>query len=142
MDQKRKNYSITCFKKSEAIYKTFYHIAFLEICKLFQLMPKGLVARKTFCVGGTSKEFQNKWDCRLKEREMKCQDLLSEEYCRKSFSLITYIKNPPDFWDGSFCKNRLNVLYCFCRYLRHRCLTEFLIDLRVGAYDGTQMECF
>ena len=88
MDQKRKNYSITCFKKSEAIYKTFYHIVFLEICKSFQLMPKGLVARKKFCVGGTSKEFQKKWDCNLKETEMKCRDLLLEEYCSKLFSLM------------------------------------------------------
>ena len=49
---------------------------FLEICKSFQLMPKRLVAKKIFCVGGTSKEFQKKWDCNLKETEMKCRDLL------------------------------------------------------------------
>ena len=88
MDQKGKNYSITCFKKSEAIYKTFYHIVFLEICKSFQLMPKGLVVRKNFCVGGTSKEFQQKWGCNLKETEMKCQYLLLGEYCSKLFSLM------------------------------------------------------
>ena len=51
-------------------------------------MPKGLVARKKSCVGGTSKEFQKKWDCNLKETEMKCQDLLLEEYCSKLFSLM------------------------------------------------------
>ena len=88
MDQKRKNYSITCFKKSETIYKTFYHIVFLEICKSFQLMAKGLVARKNFFVDVTSKEFQKKWDCNFKETEMKCRDLLLEEYCSKLFSLM------------------------------------------------------
>ena len=88
MDQKRKNYSITCFKKSEGVNKTFYLIVFLEMCKSFQLMPKGLVARKIFCVGGNSKKFQKKWDCNLKETEIKCRDLLLEEYCSKLLSLM------------------------------------------------------
>ena len=43
-------------------------------------MPKGLVARKKFCVGENSKEFQKKWNCNLKETEMKCRDLFLEEY--------------------------------------------------------------
>ena len=43
--------------------------------------------RKRFCLGGTSKDFQNKWDCNLKQIEMKCHDLLSE-YCSKLFSLM------------------------------------------------------
>ena len=51
-------------------------------------MPKGLVARKIFCVGGTSNEFQKKWDCNLKETEMKRRGLLLEEYCSKLFSLM------------------------------------------------------
>ena len=60
MEQKFKSYTKTCFKKSENIDETFYHIVFLEICKSFHLMPKGLVARKRFCVDGTSKDFQKK----------------------------------------------------------------------------------
>ena len=87
-NQKRKSYSQTCFMKSEVTYRTFYHIAFLEIWKSFQLMPKGLVARKRFCVGGTSKEFQKKWDCNSKQTEMKCRDFLLKEYCNKLFSLM------------------------------------------------------
>ena len=51
-------------------------------------MPKGLVARKRFWVGGTSKEFEKKWDYNLKETEMKCQDLLLAEYYNKLFSLM------------------------------------------------------
>ena len=56
-------------------------------------MPKGLVARKKFCAGGTSKEFQKEWDCNLKETEIKCRDLLLEEYCSKLFSLMD------SFWE-------------------------------------------
>ena len=88
MDQKCESYIKTSFKKLEVIYKTFYHIVFSEICKSFQLMAKSLVARKRFCVGGTSKEFQKKWGCNLKETEMKCSDLLLEEYCKKLFLLM------------------------------------------------------
>ena len=51
-------------------------------------MPKGLVARKRFCVGGTSKEFQKKWDYNLKQTEIKYRDLLLEEYCDKLFLLM------------------------------------------------------
>ena len=51
-------------------------------------MPKGLVVRKRFCVGGTSKDFQKKWDYNLKETERKCRDLLLEEYCDKLFTLM------------------------------------------------------
>ena len=51
-------------------------------------MPKGLTARKKICVGGTSKEFQKKQDCNLKETEMKCRDLLLEKQCSKLFSLM------------------------------------------------------
>ena len=64
---------------------------FLEICKSLpkvKLMPKTLVARKRFCVGGASKEFQKKWDCNLKEIEMKFLQLLLEEYGNKLFSLM------------------------------------------------------
>ena len=39
-------------------------------------------------MGGTSKEFRKKWDCNLKETEIKCRDLLLEEYCSKLFSLM------------------------------------------------------
>ena len=88
MEQKCKCYNKTCFKKSEKIYKTFYHIVFLEICKSFHLMPKGLVARKRFCVGGTSKDFQKKWDYNLKETKRKYRDLLLEEYCDRLFTLM------------------------------------------------------
>ena len=74
MEQNCKSYTKTCFKKSENIYKIFYHIGFLEICKSIHLMPKDLVARKRFCVGGTLKDFQKRWDYNLEETERKCRD--------------------------------------------------------------------
>ena len=51
-------------------------------------MSKGLVARKKICVGETSEEFQKKWDCSLKEKEMKCWDLFLEDYCSILFLLM------------------------------------------------------
>ena len=68
--------------------KPFITSFLLEICKSFHRMPKDLVGRKRFCVGRTSNEFQKKWDRNLKEMEMKCWDLLLEEYCNKLFSLM------------------------------------------------------
>ena len=64
-----------CYKKSEQINKSFYHIVFLEICKSFQLMPKGFKAKKKCCVGGTSKDFEEKWDENLQDIESKYRDL-------------------------------------------------------------------
>ena len=98
MEQKCKSYTKTCFKKSEIICKTFYHVVFLEICKSFHLMPKGLVAKKRFCVGGTSKDFQKKWYYNLKETERTWQDLLLEECCDKLFALMD------SFWVEISCK--------------------------------------
>ena len=53
-------------------------IVFLEICKSFQLMPKGLEEKEKYCVGGTSKDFERKWDRNLRDMESKCQNLLLE----------------------------------------------------------------
>ena len=60
----------------------------ITICQSFHLIPKGLVARKRFCVGRTSKDIQKKCNCNLKETERKCRDILLEECCDKLFSLI------------------------------------------------------
>ena len=46
MDKESNDYVKVCFKKAELIYKRFYHIVFLEICKYFNLMRKGLKANK------------------------------------------------------------------------------------------------
>ena len=51
-------------------------------------MPKGLEAKKKYCVGGTSEDFEKKWDGNLWDMELKCQDLLLEEHCKKLFYLM------------------------------------------------------
>ena len=62
------------------------HIVFLEICISFHLLPKGLEAKKNYCVGGvTSKDFKKKWDGNLRDMESKCPDLLLEKHCKKLF---------------------------------------------------------
>ena len=81
MDRECKHYVKVCFKKAELIYKRFYHVVFLEIYKSFNLMPKGLEAKKRFCVGQTSENFKKKWDTNMREMETKCRDLLVEKHC-------------------------------------------------------------
>ena len=76
VERECKYYVKICFKKAELIHKRFYHIVFLEICKLLNLMPKGLAAKKWYCVGGTSENFEKKWDANLQEMKIKCQDLV------------------------------------------------------------------
>ena len=64
-------------------------MVFLEICKSFQLMSKGLEAKKKYCVEGViSKHFKKKWDGNLRDMESKCRDLLLEEHCTKLFYLM------------------------------------------------------
>lgn len=55
MDKECKSYIKVLYKKSEQIYKNYYHIGFLE---MFQLILKGLKAKKKYYVEGTSKNFE------------------------------------------------------------------------------------
>ena len=93
MDEECNHYVKVCFKKGELIYGRVYHIVFLEICKSFNLRPKGLEAKKRFCVRGRSENFKKKWNTNLREMERKCQDLLLEEHCQKLFCLMD------SFWE-------------------------------------------
>ena len=90
MDRECKHYVKRCFKKAKLIYKRFYHIVFLEIYKSFNLMPRGLEAKKRHCVSGTSENFEKKWDANLRKMEIKCRNLLLEEHCEKLFCLILF----------------------------------------------------
>ena len=42
MDEMCMNCKKTCFKDSDRIFKPFFHIVFLELCKSFELLLKGL----------------------------------------------------------------------------------------------------
>ena len=92
-DEDCRKYSKNLFKKSESIYKSFYHIVFLEICQSFGLLPKGLVSKKSFCTGHPSKEFTEEWRSSAKDMDNKCRDLLLQEHCKKLFLLMD------SFWD-------------------------------------------
>ena len=77
-----RKYIKNLFKKSESMYKSFYHIVFLETCQSFGLLPKGLVSKKSFCIGHPFKDMDNK-----------CRHLLLQEHCKKLFLLMD------SFWD-------------------------------------------
>ena len=66
---------------------------FLEICQSFGLLPKGLVSKKSFCIGHPSKEFTEEWLSSVKDMDSKCRDLLLQEHCKKLFLLMH------SFWD-------------------------------------------
>ena len=79
--------------QSESIYKLFYHIVFLEIWKLFELLPKGLVLKKSFSIGNPSEQFTEKCRSSVKDMDIECRDLLLQEHCKKIFLLMD------SFWD-------------------------------------------
>ena len=66
---------------------------FLEIYQSFGLLPKGLVSKKSFCIGHPSKEFTEEWRSSVKYMDKKCRDLLLHEHCKTLFLLME------SFWD-------------------------------------------
>ena len=82
-NEERRKYSKNLFKKSESIYKPFYHIVFLEIYKLFGLLLTGLVSKKSFCIGHLSKEIMEEWRISVEGMDSKCRHLLLR--CNKLF---------------------------------------------------------
>ena len=70
------NYMKQMFKICENAYKIFYHIIFLEICKSYKIVPKGLYVKKDYCIGNPSTEFQ-----------LRLCDMLIQENVRKLFKL-------------------------------------------------------
>ena len=88
MDEICINHKKTCFKNSERILKTFFHIVFLEICKLFELIPKGLSTKKRLCFGKPSEELEKEWKNGIDKLNERCRDLLLQEHCKKLFNLM------------------------------------------------------
>ena len=73
---------------SERKLKTFFHIVFLEICKSFELLPKGLSTKKRLCFGKPSEELEKEWRNGIDELDGRCRDLLLQEHCKKLFNLM------------------------------------------------------
>ena len=88
-----KKYSKNLFKKLESIYKSFHHIVFLEICKSFGLLPKGLVSKKSFCIRHPSKEFTEEWQSNIKVMDNKCASIYFYRNTVRNFFLMD------SFWD-------------------------------------------
>ena len=52
MDQKSTLQQL--FTLAENIYKSFYHVIFIEVCKSYQIFPDGLYVEKEPCIGNLS----------------------------------------------------------------------------------------
>ena len=88
MDEMCINYKKICFKNSERIFKAFFHIVFLEVCKSFELLLKGLSTKKRFCFGKPSEELKKELKYGIDELDGRCRDLLLQEYRKKLFNLM------------------------------------------------------
>ena len=59
---------------------------FLEICESFELLPKGLSAKKKLCFLKPS-ELEKEWKHGIDELDGRCRDFLLQEHCKKLFNL-------------------------------------------------------
>ena len=53
----RKNTAQQLFNISEDIYKSFYRIVFLEVCRAYKIIPDGLFISKKPCTGNQVIDF-------------------------------------------------------------------------------------
>ena len=81
------NYMKQMFKTCENAYKTFYHIIFLEICKSYKIVPKGLYEKKDHCIGNPSTEFCNSWQKENLDYQLWLCEIVIRENVRKLFKL-------------------------------------------------------
>ena len=86
------------FNLAEDVYKSFYHVIFLEVCKSYQIVPDGLHVEKEPCIGNPSKKFLDAWKNQLEVSRSNLRDVLIEEYMEK------YFKSEAEF-KSVFAKN-------------------------------------
>ena len=84
------NYMKEMFRTCENAYKLFYYIVFLEICKSYKIVPKGLYVKKDYCIGSPSTEFCNNWRKEKLDYQLRLCDMLIQENVRKLFILIDF----------------------------------------------------
>ena len=77
----------------EDIYKSFYHIVFLKVCRAYKIIPDGLFISKNPCLGKPSDRFLDSWEKVLENTGVNLREVLIEEYVRKIFELINQIKS-------------------------------------------------
>ena len=66
----------------------FFHIVFLEICKLFELIPKGLSTKNRLCFGTPLQEFEKEWKNAINQSGGRCCDLLLQGQFKKLFRFM------------------------------------------------------
>ena len=59
-----------------------------ENLQIFSNNAEGFGSKEKVLRGGTSKDFEEKWDGNLRDMESKCRDLFLEEHCKKVFYLM------------------------------------------------------
>ena len=94
------------FKTCENAYKIFYHIIFLEICKSYKIVPKGLCVKKDYYIGNRSMEFCDNWWKEMFDYQLRLCDMLIQENVRKLFKL-------EDEFDQVIRKTKVNVNFFF-----------------------------
>ena len=75
------------FKTCENAYKIFYHTIFLEICKSYKIVPKGLYVKKNYCIGNPSTEFFDNWWKEKLDYQLRLCNMLIQKNVRKLFKL-------------------------------------------------------
>ena len=83
MDQKSNSQQL--FPLAEDVYKSFYHVIFLEVCKSYQIVPDMLYVEKEPCIGNTSKKFLDAWKNQLEVTRSNIRDVVLEEYFKIVF---------------------------------------------------------
>ena len=82
MDQKSTS---QLFNSRKYVYKYFYHVTFLKMCKLYQIVPDGLYVEKVPCIGNSNKQILEVWKNQLEVTGSNLGDDLFEEYVEKYF---------------------------------------------------------
>ena len=64
------------FNILEDIYKSCYHIVFLEVCGAYHIIPDGIFISKKPYIGKPSDKFLNSWEKELKNTEVNLCEIL------------------------------------------------------------------
>ena len=75
-----KNTAQQLFNISEDMYKLFYHIEFLEVCRAYQITRDELFISKKPCIGKPSDGFLHSWKRELENTGVNLREVLIKEY--------------------------------------------------------------
>ena len=81
----RKNIAQQLFNISEDIYKSFHHIVFLEVCRVYQNISDELFIPKKPCTEKLSDRFLDSLEKSWKTQELTC--VRYERICAETFSI-------------------------------------------------------